>query len=130
MTKHLNRKIGDFNPYDSLIAGLTPPVRVASGSIAKGEKEQTYPRGAVFSKSAKDGKLYLLGSAAATGDTLAPDCVLCDPVIVGTEEDETAVVYVMGNFNPDALTVAEGYTITETDFDKLRERGLYFSAVL
>jgi len=127
---HLNRKIGDMQPYDNLISGLTPPVRTASGTIAKGSTETTYPRGTVFAKSAKDRKLYLLGSTAATGDTLTPDCILCDPVTVGTETDETAVVYVMGNFNPDALTVAEEYEITQEDFNKLRERGLYFSVIL
>lgn len=127
---HLNRKIGDIQPYDHLISGLTPSVRVASGTIAKGDTETTYPRGTVFARSEKDGKLYLLGSDAATGDTLTPDCILCDSITVGTETDETAAVYVMGNFNPDALTVAEDYAITQADFDRLRERGLYFSAIL
>lgn len=127
---HLNRKIGDMQPYDNLISGLTPPVRVASATIAKGDTETTYPRGAVFARSQKDGKLYLLGTTAATGDTLAPDCILCDPATVGTETDETAVVYVMGNFNPDALTVSKDYEITQADYNKLRERGLYVSAIL
>lgn len=127
---HLNRKVGDMQPYDNLISGLTPPVRVASETIAKSDTETTYPRGAVFARSEKDGKLYLLGTTAATGDTLTPDCVLCDPVTVGAETDETAVVYVMGNFNPDALTVTKDYEITQADYNKLRERGLYFSAVL
>lgn len=124
MTKHLNGKADEMS-CDKLIAGMTPPIKVASGIISKLSTAESYARGAVLAKSAKDGKLYILGSAAAEGDTLTPDCVLCDPEDVGTTEDVTAAVYVAGCFSVNALTVAEGYTITEADKDKLRERGLY-----
>ena len=34
MAKHLNDKVGSME-YDKLIAGITPPVKVASGIITK-----------------------------------------------------------------------------------------------
>ena len=68
-TKMLSEKLGEVE-YDNLIVGLTPPKRVGAGKIASvGSKEATYTRGTVFAKSAKDGKLYILGSTAASGDT-------------------------------------------------------------
>ncbi len=126
MTRHLNRKVDEME-YDKLIAGMTPPVKVASGIIAKLTTATEYPRGTALAKSTKDGKLYILGTAAAEGDTLTPDCILCDPEAVDTAEDTPAAVYVAGCFNVDALTVAEDYTITQADKDKLRERGLYLA---
>lgn len=123
MAKHLNRKVDEMS-YDKLIAGLTPPVKVASGIIAALTAETVYPRGTALSKGA-DGKLRILGTA---GENLIPDCVLCDEETIGTG-DATAAVYVMGCFNEAALTVADGYTITEADRDKLRERGIYLSQV-
>lgn len=126
MAKHLNRKV-DQMEYDKLIAGMTPPVKVISGTIAKLADAAEYPRGTVLAKSSASGKLYALGSTAAEGDPLTPDCILCDAEEVGTAEDVVAAVYAAGSFNIEAVTVADGYTITEADRDKLRERGLYLS---
>lgn len=126
MANHLNSKVDEMS-YDNLIAGMTPPVKVASGTISKLSVAASYARGTVLAKSSSDGKLYILGSAAAGGDTLTPDCILCDPEEIGTTEDVAAAVYVAGCFNVNALIVAEGYTITEADRDKLRERGLYLA---
>lgn len=128
MTQHLNRKVDEMT-YDNLIAGLNPPVKVASGILSKLSTEGSYARGTILAKSAKDGKLYILGTTVAEGDTLTPDCILCDPEDVGTTEDTAAAVYVAGCFNIDALTVAEGYTLTQSDMDKLRERGLYLQPI-
>ena len=71
--KMLNEKLGEVE-YDGLIVGLNPKKRVGPGVIAKGAAETTYVRGTVFAKSAKDGKLYILGSTATSGDTLTADC--------------------------------------------------------
>ena len=128
MAKHLNHTVGEMVP-DKLIAGMTPPPQTASGTIAKLGTAATYKRGTVLAKSAKDNSLYILGTTAASGDTLTPDCILCDDTEVGTEAGATAVVYVMGRFNVDALTVADSYTMTEADKDKLRERGIYLAQV-
>ena len=122
--KMLNEKLGEVE-YDNLIVGLTPPKRVGAGKIAStGSKEATYTRGTVFAKSAKDGKLYILGSTATSGDTLTADCILVQDVTVGTTDDETVVVYLAGCFNPEKLTVKDSYTMTEADKDALRMRDI------
>ena len=128
MAKHLNHAVDEMVP-DKLIAGMTPPLQTAFGTIAKLSAVATYKRGTVLAKSAKDNTLCILGTTAASGDTLTPDCILCDDTEVGTEAGATAAVYVMGRFNVDALTVADSYTMTEADKDKLRERGIYLAQV-
>lgn len=63
MAKHLNDKVGSME-YDKLIAGITPPVKVASGIITKLSAAATYPRGTVLCRSSGtggDGKLKILG---------------------------------------------------------------------
>lgn len=128
MAKHLNGKIGSME-YDKLIAGMTPPVKVASGVIAKlTGATTTYSRGTVLAKSAADGKLYLLGSE--TPEDLTPDCILCDDEEIGTDADANVAVYVMGCFNENALIAKAEYDITQADRDALRERGIYLSQVM
>ena len=122
MAKHLNNKVDEMS-YDKLIAGMTPPVKVASGIIADTGATVEYLRGTVMAKSETTGKLFVLGTTG--GDTLVPDCILCDAETVESGADVNAAVYVMGCFNIDALIVADSYTITEADKDKLRERGIY-----
>jgi len=69
------------------------------------------------------------GSPAVAAEILTPDCVLCDVTTVGTAADVNTAVYTAGCFNADALTVKDGYTMTEADKDKLRERGIYLGMV-
>lgn len=126
MAKHLNGLV-DSMTYDNLIADMTPPVKVASGVICKLAAADDYKRGTVLAKSTADGKLYILGSTPAGGDTLTPDSILCDEEHIGSAADENAAVYVSGCFNIDALTMKQGYTMTGADKDKLRERGIYLS---
>lgn len=132
MAKHLNDKIGSME-YDKLIAGMTPPVKVASGIITKLSAATTYPRGTILCRSSGtggDGKLKILGTAAGSSETLTPDCILCDDEEVGTDADANVAVYVMGCFNEGAVTVKEDYDITQPDRDALRERGIYLAQVL
>lgn len=129
MARHLNRKVGEME-YDKLIAGVTPPIHVSSGTIRKLSQETDYKRGTVFAKSSVDGKLVILGTEPQAEEILTPDCVLTDDVVVGTEADIVAPVYTAGCFNVGALIFAEGYTLSEADKDKLRERGLYLGTVL
>lgn len=121
--KMLNEKLGEVE-YDGLIVGLNPKKRVGPGVIAKGAAETTYVRGTVFAKSAKDGKLYILGSTAASGDTLTADCILTDDVTVPATGDATTTVYLAGCFNPDKLVVKDEYTMTEADKSALRMNGI------
>ncbi len=132
MAKHLNDKVGSME-YDKLIAGITPPVKVASGIITKLSAAATYPRGTVLCRSSGtggDGNLKILGTTAVENETLTPDCILCDDEDIGTDADANVAVYVMGCFNEDALTVDDEYTITQADKDTLRERGIYLAQVL
>ncbi|MCL1903995.1 MAG: head decoration protein [Oscillospiraceae bacterium] len=128
MINELNQKVGEMS-YDGLISDLNPPVEVRGRAIAKSTEKQTFVRGTIFAKSAGTNKLYVLGSVPEAGDTLLPDCVLCDDTTVGTADDVNVAVYTAGCFNPEKTTVKGGYEITETDFDELRKRNIVFKAV-
>ena len=110
--KMLSEKLGEVE-YDGLIAGVNPKKRVGPGVIAGPEAETTFVRGTVFAKSAKDGKLHILGTEASGGDTLTADCILIEDVTMKASMDETVAVYLAGCFNPDKLTVKDSYTMTE-----------------
>lgn len=125
----LNRKVGEM-AYDKLIAGITPPVHVNSGTIRMLAVAAEYKRGTVLAKSSVDDKLVILGTTAEAGETLVPDCILCDDTNIGTEADVNVAVYTAGCFNKEALIVKSEYTLSEADKDKLRERGIYLGTVL
>lgn len=131
MARHLNRKVGDME-YDKLIAGITPPVHVNSGTIRMLAVAAEYKRGTVLAKSSVDNKLVILGTtpADAVDEVLTPDCILCDDTNIGTEADVNVAVYTAGCFNKEALIVKSEYTLSESDKDKLRERGIYLGTVL
>ena len=78
--------------------------------------------------AAGDGKLVILGSTAKENETLTPDCILCDDIDVGTAADEKVAVYTAGCFDIGKVTVSASYTITESDKDNLRMRGIVFKA--
>lgn len=130
--KNLSQKIGEME-FDGLIAGLIPETQVGGGTIRKmTDKAATLKRGTILAKSsgtAGDGKLVVLGTAAATNETLTPDCVLCDDIEVGTASDEAVAVYTAGNFNVDKVTVADSYTISDADKEALRIRSIILKAV-
>jgi len=124
--KELSRTLGSMT-YDGLISGLNPSIRVGGGILAKLTEAAVYPRGTILAKSAGDGKLYMLGSSAGGGD-LTPEGILCDDTEVGTEEDTPVVLYLAGCFDPGKVTVAEGYTLSEADKDKLRAFQIVFKS--
>lgn len=125
--KELSKKLGEM-AYDGLFTDLTPEAQVRGGTIRKGDAEVTLKRGTILAKSSADNKLVVLGSAAAEGETLTPDCVLCDDITIGAAADEDVAVYTAGCFDPNKVVVASGYTITEGDMDNLRMRGIVFKA--
>lgn len=130
MAINLSNKLGE-SVYDGLITDITPAPIVRGGTIRKLGTAATLKRGTVLAKSsgsAGDGKLVILGSTAASNETLTPDCILCDDTEVGTAADANVPVYFAGCFDPDKVIVKEGYTVTEDDIDKLRERGIQFKA--
>lgn len=125
---NLSKKLGEMN-FDGLFTDVVPAVQVRGGVIRKQTTSAvTLKRGTILAKSygtAGDGKLVILGSTAANNETLTPDCVLCD-VLPCTDADEKVAVYTAGCFDPDKVTVAESYTISQTDKDNLRMRGIVF----
>ena len=124
--KMLSEKLGEVE-YDGLIAGVNPKKRVGPGVIAGPEAETTFVRGTVFAKSAKDGKLHILGTEASGGDTLTADCILIEDVTMKASMDETVAVYLAGWFK---LTVKDSYTMTEADKDALRMRDIVLLPVV
>nr|DAE14054.1 MAG TPA: Head decoration protein [Caudovirales sp. ctlwr10] len=125
---NLSKKLGDMN-YDGLFTDVVPAVQVSGGTIRKLSAAATLKRGTILAKSsgtAGDGKLVVLGTAAVTNETLTPDCILCDDIDVGTSADEKVAVYTAGCFDPDKVTVAASHTISETEKDNLRMRGIVF----
>lgn len=120
MAKELRQKLGSME-YDGLITGLNPPTRVDGGTIAKLETAAVLKRGTLLGKA--DSGLLSIYDGTGT-----PDCVLCDDTEVGTAEDVSVDVYVAGCFDPEKVTVAEGYTVTQADKDKLRTYSIVFKA--
>lgn len=119
--KELNQKLGSMQ-YDGLITGLNPPPRVDGGTIAKLADSAVLKRGTLLGKNADTGLLSVYDG------TTPPDGILCDDVEVGTAEDVPVEVYAAGCFDPEQVTVAEGYTITQADKDKLRAYSIVFKA--
>lgn len=138
--KELRQKLGSME-YDGLITGLNPTIRIAGRTVRKLSAAATLKRGTLLARSSIDGKLVVLGTTAAapavaaSGDTpavpaevLTPDCILCDDTEVGTAEDAPVIVYAAGCFDPEKVTVAEDYSITQEDMDKLRGYSIVFKA--
>ena len=116
----IGKKIGEMQ-FDELITDINPAVVVSGGTIAKLATETTLVRGTVLSKG-DDGKLAVMADGATA------DCILCDDTIVGTAEDVSTCVYIADCFDPNKVTVADGYALTEKDKDALRMRGIIFKA--
>lgn len=119
--KELNQKLGGME-YDGLITGLNPPPRVDGGTIARLAAPAVLKRGTLLGRAADTGLLSVYDGATT------PDCILCDDTEIGAAEDVPVAVYAAGCFDPEKVTVAEGYTITQTDRDKLRAYSIIFKA--
>ena len=51
-----------------------------------------------------------------------------DDITVGKDEDVIATVYTAGCFNTNKITVADGYTMTDEDYNNLRKYDIVFKA--
>lgn len=123
----LSKKIGEVE-FDGLITDLIPCTEVRGKVIRKLDAKATLVRGTMLAMSSTDSKLVVLGTEAAAGETLTPDCILCDDIEVGTADDVPAVVYTAGCFDPNKVVVAEGHTITAAEYDTLRKYSIVFKA--
>ena len=109
--KELVKNVGERG-QDNLIAGLFPRALIVPVSIVAGAGELA--RGTVLSCK-EDGTCEVMAAGATPAYLLAA---------------VAAVAYRSGNFNPDAVTVAEGYTLTAADKDTLRKYDIIFTRVL
>lgn len=125
--RNLNAKVGEME-YDGLIVDLVPEVEVRGRTIRKLSVATTLKRGTILAKSSKDNMLVILGTTADSGETLTPDCILCDDTVVGTDNNVSVSVYTAGCFDANRVIVKNDYTITENDLDVLRKYGIVFKA--
>lgn len=127
---NLSKKLGEMN-FDGLFTDVVPAVQVRGGTIRKQTTSAvTLKRGTILAKSygtAGDGKLVILGSTAATNETLTANCILAEDVEVGTTTDVTVLAYRTGHFARNKLAVASGYTLKATDEEELRKAGILLS---
>ena len=127
MDRHLVNKVGEVG-YEKLIAGVLPPLLIGGGTIAGVEAETVYPRGTVLALDTDTGLLCILGTEAKKDQTLAANCILTDEVTAGAANVDVTV-YIQGCFIPDALIVADGYTLTAADRDSLRTHGIVLASL-
>lgn len=134
MAENLVRKVGECD-QDNLIAGLFPRAFTMGIKVAAGEG--VLRRGTILTAK-EDGSYVVCGKKVTSGEgdsaqttTYAnPSAVLVADVDASGTAAVTAVAYRSGNFNPDEVTVAEGYNLTAADKDALRKYDIIFTDML
>lgn len=119
MSKLVN-KLGEC-AQDNLIARLYPRALTTGVKIAAGAGE--LKRGTVLAVNA-DGTY----EAMKSGST--PAYILASDVDASGTEAVAAAAYRSGNFNPNAVIVADGYTLTAADKDNLRKYDIVFTDMM
>ena len=120
MSKNLVNKVGECG-QDNLIARLYPKALTTAVKIAAGAG--VLKRGTVL--SAKGDGTYEVMKSGGT-----PAYILATDVDASGVEPVAAAVYRSGNFNPNAVIVAEGYAMTATDKDTLRKYDIVFTNMM
>lgn len=120
MSKNLVNKVGERG-QDNLIARLYPRALTTAVKIAAGAG--VLARGTVLSKNA-DGTCGIMAAGGAAA------YILADPVDASGAEAVAAVAYRSGNFNPNAVIVGEGYTLSDEDKDTLRKYDIVFTNMM
>ncbi len=120
MRENLVNKVGECS-QDNLIARLFPRAMTTVVNIAAGAGKLA--RGTVLSRK-EDGTCEVMAAGCS------PAYILADPVDASGSAAVTAVVYRSGNFNPHAVIVGEGYTLTVADKDNLRKYDIVFTDMM
>lgn len=120
MKENLVRKVGERG-QDNLIAGLYPRALTTAVKVVAGAGELA--RGTVLSRK-EDGTCEVMKEGGN------PAYILVEPVDASGSEAVAAVAYYSGNFNPNAVTVAEGYALTAADKDTLRKYNIVFTNMM
>lgn len=134
MGGNLVNKIGERG-QDNLIAGLFPRAMTMGIKVAAGEG--LLKRGALLARN-EDGAYVICGKTVTDGEGESakttvyadPSAILADDVDASGSTDVTAVAYRSGNFNPDAVIAAEGYTLSAADKDALRKYDIVFTHMM
>ena len=137
MHENLVNKVSECS-QDNLIAGLFPRALTMGVKIAAGEG--LLKRGTLLTAKS-DGTYVICGKKVTTGEgdsatttTYAnPSAVLTVDVDAGgatATAAATAVAYRSGNFNPHAVIVDEGYTLTAADKENLRKYDIVFTDMM
>ncbi len=116
-------KLGQM-AYDNLIASLD--VKLLTGTVVITSGQGKLARGTVLAMSsgtAGTGECVILGTAAASNETLSAYGILADDVDA-TSADAVAEVYLAGCFNKNALIVKSGHTMTAAEIQELRKCGI------
>jgi len=120
--------------YDGLVYDINPPADVFTVKIRKQSTAAvTLKRGTVLALStgtAGDNLMVMLGTTAATNETLTANCILAEDVEVGTTEDAVALAYRTGHFASNKLIVASGKTFGAADKEALRDVGILISEAM
>lgn len=114
--------------YANIWNSVDVPVITGLRTIRKLSAVATYKAGTALALSggtAGDGKLVILGTAAASNETLTANCILAEDVEVGTDADVQALVYLSGHANANKLAVASSHTITAAEIEAFRAAGIY-----
>lgn len=118
-------QIGEFTP-DSLI--VSPDFPILKSGIGLKPGYGVLKRGSLIVKAA-DGSGYLAGTEAAETSVFG---ILTDDTDTGTDKTVTdnipAVVYQTGEFNPEAVKVADGATVGEFE-DEMKKISIFLRAV-
>lgn len=120
MSKNLLNKVGDCG-QDNLIARPYPRALTTGVMIAAGAG--VLKRGTVLSKNS-DGNYIVM----ASGGT--PAYILAEDVDASGSAPVAAAAYQSGNFNPDAVVTAAGYSLSASDKDTLRKYDIIFTQML
>ena len=114
--------------YANIWNSVDVPIVTGMRTIRKLSAAATYKAGTALALSggtAGDGKLVILGTAAASNETLTANCILAEDVEVGTDADVQALVFLSGHANANKLAVASSHTITAAEIEAFRAAGIY-----
>lgn len=114
--------------YANIWNSVDVPIITGLRTIRKLSAAATYKAGTALALSggtAGDGKLVILGTAAASNETLTANCILAEDVEIGTDADVQALVFLSGHANANKLTVASSHTITAAEIEAFRDAGIY-----
>lgn len=121
------RKVVETRTNDNLVA-KSFELDVFSVTLKQTATATELAKGTVLALSASDDKYVILGTEGALNEVLTANAILAEDVTTSTTGDIVATAYRKGHFNKNALIVKDGYTLTNSDREKLRNAGIYLEA--